>query len=689
MRIIFFFLFFLCFTSIPDISAQTPQQQIQQEINNIKKQIAEQEKLIAEAKKNEEDPETIKAMEDELVQLKQQLAMMEKAGKSVSGIPTFMMNKAADQVNSETGNTTSIIPARKTALLDALPKRTLTEQELIAFLVAFHNELKQKLPPDLVRAALEIIDKFKTNYAKIAMTGVAAWYNHAPSESVILLTYAASKSPDDNTLNNCGAILNLYGREEKALPVLKYVLPHEPNNCTLLNNIGQAFAGLGEKDSAMFYFALVLKRCSKHPEANATAAYIAYSNGDTTLAANYMGQSLAGAYSEEHMDFYKNIRANAKPLIDPEINLTNKNYFIPNGFNPAPNCKNWDDCEIVTAKQEATKKQLAALREKYENIVIENSFPNTMKTHQDSLDWESGKGWKEGPFAKKAQYLKEVISAAYTEARQKATEELIERTTRITKNANQERMALDQEFEPQYKACEGVGGNCMENVEYKYCLAKKALDNKYFLELTDASQSFESVWYTKDVKYYNNLVFLTTFTAPNKHVLKAECATYTNFLLDQIRAYTLSECNPVGKPKCIEPPPVVPEVLPLPEFKEDDCAINIRIPFIVGHVSLNCERFEFEAGEGIIFKYEKNFKERESSFAIGTGIEAEIPGGIIDGSATALIGFKFDSNIETTDVFGAAKADVNVLGWGTSVISAGAKVGISSGFNSSFTVMGR
>jgi hypothetical protein len=688
--IIFSFLFFI----VHPVLAQHPsKQQIQnqmgQVVNKLNQGITNLENQIAEAKKNNESPETIKSMEEDLKQLKQQLSMSENAGKSITKIPTSMMNQAQQQFNAENNNTSSVIPAKKTALLNALPKRTLTEQELIAFLVAFYNELTKKLAPDLVRAALDIIAQYKSNYDKIAMTGVAAWYNRAPSESVLLLTYAASKSPDDNTLNNCGAILNLYGREEKALPVLKYVLPHQPNNCTLLNNIGQAFAGLGEKDSAMFYFALVFKHCSKHPEANATAAYIAYSNGNEDLAANYMEQSLSGAYSEEHMDFYKNIRADSKPLIDPEINLTNKNYFIPNGFTPAPNCKNWDDCEIVTAKQEATKKQLAGLRKKYENIVIENSFPNTMKTHQDSLDWKSGKGWKAGPLAKKAQYIKEVISTAYAEARQKASFDLFERIGRITTNAKEATMALDKEFEPQFKACEGVGGDCSEKVEYRYCLARKDLDNKFFLELTDASQSFESIWYTKDVKYYNNLVYLTAITASNKHVLNAECATYTNFLIDQIRVYTLSECNPAGKPTCIEPPPEMPAELPLPEFKVEDCPINIRIPFIVGHVSLNCERFEFEAGEGIIFKYEKNFKEHESSFAIGTGVEAEIPGGIIDGSATATVGFKFDSNLETTDVFGAAKADVNVLGWGTSVISAGAKVGVSSGFSSSFTVMGK
>lgn len=673
MRLLVFLFFLFCSTSFQVTSAQSPQQQIQKAITDLKKQISDQEKLIADAKTNSENPETIKAMEDDLKQLKQQLTMLENSLKSVSNIPASMVQQVQQRINAETQNPEDVIPAKNTAVLNDLPKKTLTTEQLIKFLLAFYNELKLTLPTEKIKDAQDIIIICEDNYEKIALKGVAAWYNHAPSVSVLLLVYAASKSPGDNILNNCGAILNLYRREDKSLPVLLYVLPHQPNNCTLLNNIGQAYAGLGDKEAAMHYFSLVFKFCSQHPEANATAAYIAYSKGDKVQAANYMERSLHTAYSQEHMDFYKSIRADANPLINPDIKLTNNNYFIPNRFTPAPNCKNWEDCEIVTAKQEATKKGLDGLRKKFEDIVIQNSSPTTMEPA--------------GPLAKKAQYIKEVISAAYTEARQKASFELLEKTSRITTDSREASLALDKEFEPQYKACEGVGGDCLDKVIYKYCIAKRDLDNKYFLALTDAAQTFESVWYAKDVKYYNNLVFLTAYTAPNKNVLKAECATYTNYLIDQIRVYTLSECNPSGKPNCIEPPAALPEALELPEFKVEDCPINIRVPFIVGHVSLNCERFEFEAGEGVIFKYEKNFKERESSFAIGLGVEASIPG--FDASATAMAGFKFDGNLETTDVFGTGKADVNILGWGTPIISGAVKVGVSSGLSSSFTVMGK
>jgi hypothetical protein len=318
---------------------------------------------------------------------------------------------------------------------------------------------------------------------------------------------------------------------------------------------------------------------------------------------------------------------------------------------------------------------------------VENSLANILNTPQGAADWASGKGWKEGPLAKKAQYLKGEISSLYTEARTNASAELVQKTTLITEKAKLKVIELDKQFEPQYKACEGVGGNCMENVMYKYCLAKEALDNEHFSKLTKTAEDFEEYWYPKDVKQYNNLVFLTTLTSPNEKVLKGETAAYTGFLLTQIDIFPLSKCYIIAKPDCVKPPPAEPEEKLFPEFKEGECPVNIRIPFIVGHISLNCERFEFEGGEGVIFKYEKDFKSRESSFMVGAGVEAAIPG--FDGSATALVGFKFNSNNETVDIMASTKADVNLLGHGTPVISAGAKVGVSSGFSSAFTVMGK
>src|SRR4029079_3106725 len=125
------------------------------------------------------------------------------------------------------------------------------------FVNTLHNDLKKKLPEKFADVQ-KIIAALNNDAKQIAYSGVAAWYNKSPAQAALLLTYAASKSPDDvNTLSNCGAILNLCGKEEKAIPILKYVLTSHPGNSTVLNNLGQAYAGLGDRSTAMMY----LGRC--------------------------------------------------------------------------------------------------------------------------------------------------------------------------------------------------------------------------------------------------------------------------------------------------------------------------------------------------------------------------------------------------------------------------------------------
>ena len=56
------------------------------------------------------------------------------------------------------------------------------------------------------------------------------------------------------------------------------------------------------------------------------------------------------------------------------------------------------------------------------------------------------------------------------------------------------------------------------------------------------------------------------------------------------------------------------------ELQEFDCPVDVEFSFIVGKVTMNCEKFSFKAGEGIVFKYEKKFTgHRQSTISIGAG----------------------------------------------------------------------
>ncbi len=81
--------------------------------------------------------------------------------------------------------------------------------------------------------------------------------------------------------------------------------------------------------------------------------------------------------------------------------------------------------------------------------------------------------------------------------------------------------------------------------------------------------------------------------------------------------------------------------------------IDLSIPFVVSKIELNCEKFMFSGGEGVAFKYEKDFGSKQSTISIGAGLQFEAGKafGIFSGEVSAsaeqsfYIVFNGDNNI--------------------------------------------
>src|SRR5690606_37451809 len=70
---------------------------------------------------------------------------------------------------------------------------------------------------------------------------------------------------------------------------------------------------------------------------------------------------------------------------------------------------------------------------------------------------------------------------------------------------------------------------------------------------------------------------------------------------------------------------------PAPEeqpHEKVECPFDVQIPFVVGKITVNCEKFSFNAGEGVVFKYEKEFTgQRQSTMSIGVGLGIDLSRG--------------------------------------------------------------
>jgi tetratricopeptide (TPR) repeat protein/sugar lactone lactonase YvrE len=569
-------------------------------------------------------------------------------------------------------------PAKKTALLATVSQQKLTRQQLSTYLATLYSDLKRTLPASKVAAAQTAITKLN-DPAKIAGTAVAAWYKNAPAEAVLLISYAASQSPDDNTLNNCGAILNLCGLEEKALPILKYALGNQPGNSTLLNNIGQAYAGLGAKDSALVYLMACIGKSGSHPQACATAAYIEYEKGNTGKAVQLAEKAIQGGYGEEITEFYKHIKKDAllSPLLQKKYSY--KKYFELNGFEIGPNCRNWSECETVMAKQQAFKKKLNELRQILGQKILQNT-PSAVQNAADFMKWSSDKNWNPGPLARVAQELASELFGLYGEQKGNAVLEFWNQLNKIgTEEEVPELNALHHKYEELLKDAKGER---VSQLLEQQCKERVMIDNKYFDKKSSLTEKFKNDWIERDMRLYDDLVFLTLLKSSNQAVYEADIAALGQWLLSAFGMYSVVICYPSSRPNCNQYDSKSDHQTNSPVFNIADCPIDIEIPLGVAKLNLDCSAFKLEFGEGIIFNYEKNFVTRESTIAVGVGAGVHLPGiSQVELGAKEQLYIKFDKDNRPIDLGASWEIELDIKGANSPEIKAGYTIGINSGWN--------
>ena len=269
--------------------------QMKQVVNELNNQIVDLEKQIAEAKKNKEDEATIKDLEDQVVMLKKQVEMMSGLNKGLSGIAEKTFEKAGEEE--------AIVPKKDIARISMLPKKILTEAELVLHIKNIQGQIERMIPATERAEALNIYNETKKKYNSSTITGNAAssCWMLGHSEKAVYIMGKACLDDLDNTdnLSNYAAFLTMSGAEQAALPILEYLNQLFPDNSTILNNIGQAWFGLGDMDKAKEYLDDAVRLYTNHSTANATLSDIYLSQGNTSNAIAFLKASLKETYDPD------------------------------------------------------------------------------------------------------------------------------------------------------------------------------------------------------------------------------------------------------------------------------------------------------------------------------------------------------------------------------------------------------
>lgn len=277
-------LVFACGFCFPVIAQQKPKPPskekppTQKEVNDMMKEI---EGLM-------NDPETKKAMEEQGVKM-----------PDLKGMPQFTDKEYAD-ADLESKRK---VPAKDERRIASISKQPLNETALKAHMLSTHTKVQQAMRPDLLNWVKAKSDTLVTQYGSgntLAQIALNCYIVGLYETAVFLMGKVVLENPGDPThLNNYAAMLNTGGGEHLALPILQTLNAKYPGDYTVVNNIGQAWYGLGDLQTAGKYIDSALRIYPRNPQALHTKSKIETEKGNKEAAKKALKQSLEEAFTEE------------------------------------------------------------------------------------------------------------------------------------------------------------------------------------------------------------------------------------------------------------------------------------------------------------------------------------------------------------------------------------------------------
>jgi tetratricopeptide (TPR) repeat protein len=253
---------------------------------------------------------TQKEMEDMMKDAQKELDGMSPEDKRMMdsmGIKMPSMKnvpKVSDaQMKEAWENETAIVPKRDAARLASISNTPLTESSMPSYISSAHKFVLQRINAASKTMGEKIYTQLKADGKTNALIGNEAaglWMMGRVEIALCLMGKVCIDAPANaDNLNNYASMLSMSGAEQLAIPLLYNLNTRYPKNSTILNNLGQAFFGLGEISKAEKYLDSVIRIYAYHPQANYTKSFIEESKGNTAQAVEAVKRSIKHSYSED------------------------------------------------------------------------------------------------------------------------------------------------------------------------------------------------------------------------------------------------------------------------------------------------------------------------------------------------------------------------------------------------------
>ncbi|MEO5943029.1 MAG: hypothetical protein ABIP30_00690 [Ferruginibacter sp.] len=612
---------------------------------------------------------TQKEMEDMMKQAQKALDEMNPADKKMMDslgikMPSFKnAPKVTDKQLADAWNIENqIVPKKNAAKIAAISKTALSAGSVSGFVNEVNNKTLQLLWPESKLLAKKIYTQLKStgkNSAAIGNAAAGLWMMGRLQPALYIMGKICTEdvSNTDN-LSNYASMISMCGMQESAIPMLNYLNTIYPKNSTILNNLGQAWFGLGDMAKAEKYLDSTIQIYAYHPQANLTKSMIEEGKGNKTEAINLVKKSLKNSYSKEKDERLKKL---GYTLTGDEVDLppkTKGDGLNLGAFQSPSFPKSVDDCLSLQPVWTAYRQSLRDAGEKlgplakdqlltaYEMQKKRNS--NDLIIVQASLAGNTTDGiFNEEPlYAAQARLkLREVVHEF-----DRKKEELNKKIVAFLKGRSlQLKNKYESTMDELRKADNDQTGEGLPNVDF--CPRYKEASDNFLSAYNSELEMFYKQQLTIAKSYLNDVAYWEMYTEwPQmfealKTQHKLEWLSYldpkTPLDFEMITVYKCAK-KTAGKPA------------PLAQFDDVACQYHSELNLVLGKIKSDCSKTSTEIEAGFIKlgltqnMDEKTFADQfvDCNVEAGAQIGKEIKIGpvTIGASATGRIGVTIDRN---------------------------------------------
>jgi len=272
-------------------------------------------------------------------------------------------------------------------------------------LTVYIEKLLERLEPKMDPEAVEIVNKIElrsdTNSNIMSQLSCYLYLIEAEDAALLLSGRTILKDPlNDLATNNFAAMLTNCGAAPQAIPILRGLVSQNQKNTMVLNNVGQAFASVGMRDSAMFYFNKCLMLEPKHAMANRTAATLSADAGNKTKAIEQAKKSLESEITIEALELIDELDPSPDKFefLAHEKNIPD--YFNLYKFKKPSLQRKHTDAEVVRAEQNAFLTEIDRMIESL-NILIDEEAGISLTKSKETVQRAQEEAIKYGRISNK------------------------------------------------------------------------------------------------------------------------------------------------------------------------------------------------------------------------------------------------------------------------------------------------